>query len=280
MHSKPIDGQDETAEPVCPACGYDLRSIQSERCPECGLPVDLSILPVSRLPWAHRRTIGRFRAFWATTLLVFFNTDRLADEIARPVSLADARRFALTTSLVASIPVVAWTICVTLIELKDDIASWLEVTIIASLALAIWLALFMIAGVASYFFHPGSISLTRQNRAIALSYYTTAPLAWLWLPAALLGLFFWMTQQPWSMHGNGYRLLVAVGIPTFTLPPVMIVASWMRTVKLMRRTAQAGFGRTLALIGYLPVAWLTCVGVALLLPAALVYGSLVIFSFR
>ena len=54
--------------------------------------------------------------------------------------------------------------------------------------IACWfcLALFLLSAtaIASYFFHPKSLSVIRQNRAVALSYYSAAPLAYLPLTLA------------------------------------------------------------------------------------------------
>ena len=93
---------------VCPECGYDLRAIESGRCPECGLEIDRAAMSVSRLPWAHRRKIGRIRAYWRTNRLAIVRRRRLAEEINRPVSFSDARRFLLVTATLAWIPAAAW----------------------------------------------------------------------------------------------------------------------------------------------------------------------------
>src|ERR1700683_5145664 len=78
----------------CPQCGYNLFGIDaSERCPECGLQIDRGIVGESRLAWMHRRKIGRVRAFIRTAAVGTFRPKQIADEMNRPVSLADARRF-------------------------------------------------------------------------------------------------------------------------------------------------------------------------------------------
>jgi predicted RNA-binding Zn-ribbon protein involved in translation (DUF1610 family) len=83
-----IDGQ---LQLICPECGYDLRSINSQRCPECGLAIDRATMSVSHLPWSHRQSIGRVRAYWRTNVLVILRPKRLAEEIARPVSFFACR---------------------------------------------------------------------------------------------------------------------------------------------------------------------------------------------
>ena len=88
----------------CPQCGYDLRGIgDTRRCPECGLVIDWDELADSRIPWVHRRHIGRVRAYWRTLWLATVHTKSLSRETFRPVSYADAQRFRFVTSVIAAI---------------------------------------------------------------------------------------------------------------------------------------------------------------------------------
>src|SRR5438874_13752383 len=97
-----VSPTDNSIDLICPECGYDLRGIQSPRCPECGAVFDRASASVGCIPWAHRRAMGIFRAYWRTVLLGSFRPTHLAEAIAAPVSFADARRFRLSTVLVAS----------------------------------------------------------------------------------------------------------------------------------------------------------------------------------
>src|SRR2546421_11397401 len=76
----------------CPDCGYNLHGIASDRCPECGFALDRDQLARSRIPWTHRRDIGRARAYLRTVWLVITTPRTIADEVARPVDFDDARR--------------------------------------------------------------------------------------------------------------------------------------------------------------------------------------------
>lgn len=89
---------------LCPACGYDLRGIESDRCPECGTAIDRAQLSHSHIPWPYRKQLGRFRTYWGTVLLTMFRPHKLAAEMARPVSFDDARRFSRRTAVVAWAP--------------------------------------------------------------------------------------------------------------------------------------------------------------------------------
>src|SRR5437763_7142118 len=173
----------------CPHCGYDLRAIASERCPECGEPIDRDAARRSQIPWTHRRQIGWWRAYWRTVALVLAHPKKLAAEIARPVSYRDAQVFRWVTIFMAAIPsalvMAAWwrsadpwersrafgrllpidSRMLWFPDLPDDFQG---ILIVASAAITM---LITVTGAQSYFFHPRSLSVAMQNRAIALSYY-------------------------------------------------------------------------------------------------------------
>lgn len=281
---------DNPVELICPECGYDLRAITSERCPECGHAIDRAAMSVSRIPWSHRNAIGRSRAYWRTNLLAIFRSKRLAEEIARPVSFADAQRFRHVTILLAWIPMAAWAVGLVLANWDDATAGlrsadsrlgwWMEAAIYVSLLGALWLGLVFVTGVASYFFHPASMPVVQQNRAVALSYYTCAPLAWLWLPAALDAIAIALADQPWAQHGFGEKLGIVCIVVAFCLIVAIVVFCWIRASKLMERVTHCGAGRKIAMTLFLPLAWVICCAVALLIPLTLLYVSLVILSFH
>jgi len=72
----------------CPQCNYNLRGIETRRCPECGLEFDPAKLRTSAIPWIHRQEIGWFRAYWRTAWLFTAKTKLFAEELCRPVSYA------------------------------------------------------------------------------------------------------------------------------------------------------------------------------------------------
>jgi len=188
---------DEGMELRCPGCGYDLRAMSSDRCPECGLLIDRAALAGARIPWTFRKGMGRWRAYRKTVALAALEPHKLALEVARPVSLADARKFQHLTVLVALAPMFALLLwgyfssypngTFSRGRSRGSVLPWtLEAIGLLFAAGCIWLFLFCASGVGSYFFHPRHLSVTRQNRAIALSYYACAPLALTWVPALLV----------------------------------------------------------------------------------------------
>jgi hypothetical protein len=94
METTPIEPLDaSSADLFCPGCGYNLRGIESDRCPECGKAFQRHQLSASQIPWTHRHHIGRFRAFLQTVSTAAFHPQLLANSIQADLSRRDARWF-------------------------------------------------------------------------------------------------------------------------------------------------------------------------------------------
>src|SRR5215470_15253668 len=74
----------------CPACGYSLRGIDAERCPECGQPTELARAIGSDISWAHRGSIGGWRAFWRTAWRFAFRGWPTRERLPAYVDFSDA----------------------------------------------------------------------------------------------------------------------------------------------------------------------------------------------
>lgn len=92
----------------CPFCGYDLRGATDELCSECGQTVDRAVLAVSGVPWAHRRRIGRVRAYLRTLRQFTLGRKGLRLELARPQDPRDARSFGRVTAFVLALGLLAF----------------------------------------------------------------------------------------------------------------------------------------------------------------------------
>lgn len=260
----------------CPGCGYDLRSIASDRCPECGLPIDRDA-GVSRIPWAHRRRIGWARAYWRTVWLATFNTRKLAAEIERPVDYRVAQHFRLVTALLAALAIVS-VFVTTLVaaggmaELAtefsigmdpydnpprragryDMLLPWAAGVMVVPVLPAATLVFFVLAtGVASYWFHPRSLPVVRQNRAVALSCYASAPLLFVWLPALNTCLLIALAAQGQS----GSRPYILLFFLNIFLVPIVVLAFYVSTLRLMRTTTGARRLRTVLAAILIPISW-------------------------
>ena len=176
----------------CQECGYNLRGLFSDRCPECGYSLDAVRSEVSRLPWVYRADLGRRRAYWRTVWRVMFQHKRFCEEMARPVDYGDAQRFRWVTLLHVYLPILAATLLWYALDwLKpfrdsDVNQAFQAVWPVAVFHVCLLFFLVVATGVPSYFYHPRDIPVQQQNRAIAMSYYACAALAWTPLPLAIL----------------------------------------------------------------------------------------------
>ena len=89
----------------CESCTYSLAGLSGDRCPECGKRFDPQALPFARVPWLHRRRIGRVRAYRRTVAMVMVSPTRFAAELCRPVRVSadDARKFRRVTIRLATL---------------------------------------------------------------------------------------------------------------------------------------------------------------------------------
>jgi hypothetical protein len=268
----------------CPACAYDLRAIDSDRCPECGLRIDRTATGQSTLPWSHRHRLGYLRGYWRTCLLVCFRPQHFRAEVDRPVSFADARAFRRATVWIAYLPVAMVVIALYVAtfvpptgwrRLTEAVSGFvpspleplilarptgafrsvgyaMELFVLAALLLAIWLWFLAATGVASYWFHPRRLPVERQNRAVALSYYACAPLALmpitvtLLITSAMLDLTE-VTSAAWRTAAH-VAVLVAVSF--------QLSGWWFTTLLMLPMTTRCGDLRAMLYFLTLPVIWM------------------------
>ena len=86
----------------CVDCGYDLRGLQQNRCPECGLEFDPLYLPPADIPWL--KSDGSIvRAYFKTVWLVLVRPGRFGETVWQEVEVdgVAATRFRWTTIGVA-----------------------------------------------------------------------------------------------------------------------------------------------------------------------------------
>lgn len=271
---------DLTEDLYCPECQYNLRGIGSSRCPECGKAFDRAILAAGRLPWLHRRQIGRIRAYLATLRLVMIHPFKLAAEATGPVNRREAVRFrALTVGLafttvlaVGAVWLMYWwaeyqrsggmyffnqhEVIGVMAGLTAAPGSW------ALSLLAALMFLITATGVAEWFVRPGRLPAEMQDRGAALSQYACAPLCLLPAVLAAASAYFWL-----AVHPNGgplghhvppaiFRLAAMLAWPLMLgLAAAVPLSCLLAVLVLMRRVAQAGMIRLVAAGVALPVLW-------------------------
>lgn len=267
-----------TDDLFCPQCDYNLRGLTSPRCPECGFAVDAVLAGESVIPWVRRKHLGFWSAYWRTVWVATFRQRKLRNAMARPVSFAESQRFRWTTILFAYVPLLAVTALAYWVWWGDrigepsiaELMGW--VWPMAAVHLGYVLCLAAVTGLPSYFFHPKDLSIAKQNRAIALSYYTCGPLAMLMLPVGL-------------MIVGGYarpdsRAQVALLTIAGSLLVVQASAWYFNVIDWVRWLMPGRVLRTTVIACAVPFLWLL-VGILTLLsvPAVVAYIALIIASF-
>jgi|CXWL01.1.fsa_nt_gi MFS family permease len=254
----------------CQDCGYNLRGLTGERCPECGRSLAGLRSSVSKIPWVHRKEIGRFRAYWKTVWFVMFRQKEFCDEMARPVCFNDSQKFRWLTVAFAYLPLLIAAILDCIAHTKSPTAN--------ELFLAFWTNFFLgltahaggllffagATGIPSYFFESHYVDVPLRNRAIALSYYACGPLSLLVLPAIAAVL--------WLNIGLDHKAGMLAMLFTFILPIALFGIWWVDLDHLSARLMPERRQSTIMIALALPFLWL------LLFALLVVVAPLIIFN--
>ncbi len=245
----------------CPGCGYDLRGSSDGPCSECGLPIDRASLRVSAFPWAHRRKIGRVRAYVWTVWQVLSDSRALAYETAKPQDPADARSFARITGALAAMTLLlpffaamtdAGGMGFLAVPPNDSRGPWLKewrqdvvvpwvagVTLWPVATMCIVLFGFYLARAALPMFTRQGAWFVRPERAGAIALYATAPLALLPLAAVIL----WGSAITMAFL-RGVPISFEVGmllvLTTMTFATIAFVSPCARVGQWLARVRRAG----------------------------------------
>jgi len=268
----------------CPSCVYNLRGLTGSRCPECGESIDDLRDPVSRIPWVHRKQLGWWRAYWKTVHFVMFKQKHFANEMARPVSYRDAQLFRWVTVVLAYLPFPLFGFVGHIMRtgprkyhplfLNFSASDWQSAVCLASALLFLAMA----TGVPSYFFHPRALSIERQNRGIALTYYLCAPLAATVLPVALWQFASLISDRPAGSVGIWLErrsvdlmCLLFAGLFSVLIP----TAWWFGVNHLARRALAQSEHRATVVAALVPVSCLALLALTIVgLPVVVLYLGL------
>ncbi|MGF1634927.1 MAG: hypothetical protein ACFCVE_13825 [Phycisphaerae bacterium] len=277
----------DAEEFVCLHCGYDLRGITSDRCPECGLAFDRAAGAQPRIPWEHRIRLGRVRAFAATALAVLRRPGRLGVEVTRPVDYRGARYFHLICVAVATLAVTlpaAGAFVIQMHETWEDsgryaaAAAWDVATLAVPAVFGLFVGLLLATGLPSYFFHGTGRAVEAENRAVAVSYYASGAL----LPTALLpplaGLFAWLVaDDPGRAPVSVLEPFFLVGVLTLTMAIYSLLKLVATPWFMVRRATSPGLLRGLAYWLVVPAGQVVLIIMSVVVCVATVFYLSVVF---
>jgi hypothetical protein len=197
-----------SVERLCAKCGYDLRGIQSARCPECGEAFDPKPFTSANIPWIRRRAIGTLRAYWETVGTVMFAPLHVGREIwdADVVDPGSAGRFRWLIISQAIACAVILAVCRMFLPGSSSVVQQLRLFAVTGIGGMISLLLFLVIAtdLGSY------ASLIIKREALwhrAINYYSCAPLAM----APLAAVVFAMLEFLHSDSTIGLALLTLIG---------------------------------------------------------------------
>ena len=286
-----------STELYCPDCGYSLRGLTAGRCPECGLLLDFIDSASSTIAWVDRRRRGRVRGYVLTVFAVISRPKILCREVFRPVSLADAQRFRWVTVALMTLSLWSWAAQEVLRSrtfttiapspfaflttpqpaYRSVFEHWVGTFGVVGVCFAgfaaaagLFLFPFLITGLPSYLFHPKPFSIELQNRAIAMSYYASAPLA---LAPLGLGLLRLLRLSDFWRSGTDEAFLDG-------LLAAFIAFLYWRTLVVFARRVLPRNHASLRVALLTPLLWLVAASLTLIgLPALIFYAWILLDTF-
>jgi len=273
--SQPVGGS--PSELYCIQCGYNLRGLASNRCPECGTPTAHSASTV--IPWQQRKALERIRTFWRTLVLATFRPGKLATASQMPVDFSASRRFRWIVSALAALPAIIWfgafvnqergTGFLDIVQRPGFVPGidaagpeahwWWQFAVIWSagatflpvIPLGIVIGLFMATGMTGLVAYMTKATELLRTRARAISEYTCAPLTFLAIPSATYVLLDLLPERD-----TLYLLLAVISCGLFVLP----LLYWANTLVVVAKSTHSGPFRAIALGVVIPLIWF-CAGV-------------------
>lgn len=270
-----VSASDATVDRFCIGCGYNLRSLPSDRCPECGLLVEASA--VAPIPWEARRHLGLIRAYWRTVFETTFHPTRLSRAIAFPVDAAAARRFARITALLAAIPPGIFLLAIFALNGTAFLNLWTpapnggiyqsgyfvpgwETLVLWSagamlrctLPIGILITFLLAAGIGRHWVRSVNNSPIRHNRAKAVAAYVFAPFAWMFIPisSAAGGYAAWSHAD----HSTWMLCVLSFLIASVALSILLVTYIW-NLLALISAATHCGWGRLVISVTGVAMCW-------------------------
>jgi len=262
----------------CIGCGYNLRGLLSDRCPECGLPIDTA--EGSAIPWEGRKQIGNIRAFRRTCWESMFHPRRLARAVGFPVNSGSSRGFRLLVAVLASFPVGIAATIISVVEgwsaffnylmwpgllappevvIKslpfgwDIVAIWMAgLTMRGVFPVGILIAVYLWTDVLGFWVRPRNWPVERRDRARAVSAYVCAPLSLMIFPTVLLLNACLLSDA--SGQQFDWIIGICVVLGCVVLGAIAMIC-FISSLRFISATTHCGWGRWMAAFVGLPVCW-------------------------
>lgn len=268
----------------CAHCGYSLRGIRSERCPECGNTIDWTRAGQSPLPWNDRQRLGQVNAFSLTAQLAIIKPQILIAHMAQPVDLRSAILFRRAAVLTAFVPL-AITLALAYFVIARQDHAWIYLPtapfslgtqpwLLLVTLFSIWLFLMLITGAPFYFCRPSHLDIEQQNRAVAILHYASAP--WILLgPAIFLAAAYATVTLHFEVGQLPFVAVLAAAFIAGSFIGIMLVLIVWRPIQLIRACTRSSALHASGVGFLLAMLWL----LAALVAALPVAGFLLLDTF-
>ena len=245
----------EEYDVFCHRCGYSLVGLVGYRCPECGAAFDANELPYARVPWLHRRRIGRLTGYWQTMWQVVLRPRAFAEELCRPVRISadDAHRFRKATIYFAASAGLAMVVGLVwvkgdLVPMWRDVRARVDFLLLSAIGWGAAVMFMRLATDMPLFIWKGHPLLPPHELA-PVQHYAAAPLA---LTPAVFLLALVLPGLAWSLRGGREWANLSAAGAAIALAAWVAVA-WRTPLVLMKAATGCGPDRVLLLALYLPL---------------------------
>jgi len=268
----------------CPGCGYDLRGLGSDRCPECGLDIDT--VHAGIIPWERRKGIGYFKSFFRTLVIATFRPTQLARATGAPIDLRSARLFRRIVRVLVIMPAIALFAFALFLHgglrsliIIDGISGpaqafgpFLEplflwtvgATLRPTLPIGFVLSVILATGVSHWLFMK-QLDPVRQNRAMAFSFYFCSPLGWIWVPCLAFSAAMVLSNSDWVGSSQPIENLCTMCGWVGSLSLLLMISMILNSFRAVGAATHCGIARYVEAGAGIIVQAITSFGMGLLL---------------